>query len=99
MVHGSNSSLLHLQRITITVAKSETKIQITKEYKLQLWNDENTGNGKKLSENTYKRCVTRKLNGKKVRWLTRLDEKNCNDVAVNAKAKWIRINDETYKMI
>ena len=34
-----------------------------------------------------KRCVTRKLNGKKVRWLTRLDEKNCNDVAVNAKAK------------
>ena len=25
--------------------------------------------------------------------------KNCNDVAVNAKAKWIRINDETYKMI
>ena len=23
--------------------------------------------------------------------------KNCNDVAVNAKAKWIRINDETYK--
>ena len=36
MVHGSNSSLLHLQRITITVAKGETKIQITKEYKLQL---------------------------------------------------------------
>ena len=25
MVHGSNSSLLHLKRITITVAKSETK--------------------------------------------------------------------------
>ena len=30
---------------------------------------------KEISENTYKRCVTRKLNGKKVRWLTRLDEK------------------------
>ena len=43
--------------------------------------------------------VPRKLNGKKVRWLTRLDEKNYNDVAVNAKAKSIRINDETYKMI
>ena len=52
-----------------------------------------------LASHTYKRCVTRKINGKKVRWLTRLDEKNCNDVAVNAKAKSIRINDETYKMI
>ena len=85
--------------LRLRLLKAKQKIQITKEYKLQLWNDENTGNGKKLSENTYKRCVTRKLSGKNVRWLTRLDEKNCNDVAVNAKAKWIRIYDETYKII
>ena len=52
-------------RPLLWLLKAKHKIQITKEYKLQLWNDENTGNGKKLSENTYKRCVTRKLNGKK----------------------------------
>ena len=28
-----------------------------------------------------------------------LNEKNCNDVAVNAEAKWIRMDYETYKMI
>ena len=70
------------------VAKSKTKLQITKEYKWQLWNDENTGEGNKLSENTYKHCVTWKLNGKKLRWLTKLKE-NSDDVAVNAKAKCI----------
>ena len=100
MVHRSNLTFnTDIKELRLQLLKAKQKIQITKEYKWQLWNDENTGNGKKLSENTYKRCVTRKLNGKKVRWLTRLDEKNCNDVAVNAKAKWIRINDETYKMI
>ena len=46
------------------VSKSKTKLQITKEYKWQLWNDENTGKGNKLSKNTYKDCVTWKLNGK-----------------------------------
>ena len=76
MVHGSNSSLLQLyNELRLRLLKAKRKIQITKEYKWLLWNDENTGNGKKLSENTYKRCVTRKLNGQKVRWLTRLDEK------------------------
>ena len=80
--------LLWLHQITITVAESKTKLQITKEYKWQLENDENPRKGNKLSENTYKRCVTWKLNGKKVRWLTKLNEK-CDDVAANAKAKWI----------
>ena len=49
--------------------------------------DENTGNGKKLSENTYKRCVTRQLNGKKGTMAKKTGRKNCNDVTVNAKAK------------
>lgn len=42
------------------VAKSKTKLQITKEYKWQLWNDEDTGKGSKLSENTWTESWTEK---------------------------------------
>ena len=100
MVHGSNSTFnTDIKELQLQLLKAKQKIQITKEYKWQLWNDENTGNGKKLSENTYKRRVTRKLSGKKCTMANKTGRKNGDDVAVNAKAKWSRINDETYKMI
>ena len=44
---------------------------------------------KQTKRNTYKHCVTRKLNGKQLLWLTKLNE-NSDNVAVNAKAKCIQ---------
>ena len=51
-------SYIKLQDFMVT--KSKTKLQITKEYKWQLWNDEDTGKGSKLSENTWTESWTEK---------------------------------------
>ena len=89
------------------VAKSKTKLQITKEYKWQLWNSENTGKGNELSENTYKQIVW--LESWMESWTESWTEKSYggwqNWTKTAMMLQWMlkqnasRMSDKTYKMI